>query len=121
MKKPVLICLWLIIVLPAYGQNERKVIRDGVRAYEGGQFSEAEVEFRKAGSINQESYEAEFNTGAALYGQEKYEETVKQYETLLSRTDDAGKEARCLSPQQGPGGTRQRGHTERVPKPGCFI
>ena len=82
-----------MVVISAYGQNERKVIRDGVRAYGDGEFEEAEVQFRKAENINQELYEAEFNTGAALYSQEKYEETVKQYELLLDQTDDPGKTA----------------------------
>jgi len=86
--------LVLMGFISAYGQNERKVIRDGVKAYENEEFGEAEVQFRKAENINQESFEAEFNTGAALYGQEKYEETVKQYQTLLDQTDDAGKTAR---------------------------
>ncbi len=95
MKRSVLILLVLIGmgITSAYGQNERKVIRDGVRAYEDGEFGEAEVQFRRAENINQESYEAEFNTGVALYGQEKYEETVKQYQALLDQTDDAGKTA----------------------------
>ena len=80
-------------IISAYGQNDRKVIRDGVRAFNEGEFGESEIQFRKAESINQESYEAEFNTGAALYAQEKYEETVKQYESLLDQTDDVGKTA----------------------------
>jgi len=90
-KRSSLILVVLMVVISAYGQNERKVIRDGVRAYGDGEFEEAEVQFRKAENINQELYEAEFNTGAALYGQEKYEETVKQYELLLDQTDDPGK------------------------------
>ncbi|MBE9519273.1 MAG: tetratricopeptide repeat protein [Bacteroidetes bacterium] len=93
-KRSGLILLVLMGIISAYGQNERKVIRDGVRAYENEEFGEAEVQFRKAENINQDSYEAEFNTGAALYGQEKYEETVKQYQSLLDHTDDAGKTAR---------------------------
>ena len=93
-RKSALVCLALFVLLPLSGQNERKVIRDGVRAYNEGDFSQAEVQFRKAGSINQESYEAEFNTGAALYEQEKFEETVKQYESLLSQTDDVEQSAR---------------------------
>ena len=79
--------------ISAYAQNERKVIRDGVRAYEEEEFGEAEVQFRRAENLNQESYEAEFNTGAALYGQEKYEETVKQYQSMLDRTDDVDNKA----------------------------
>jgi len=70
-------------------QNDRKVIRQGVKSYEQGDFSEAEVQFRMAEDINQESYEAQFNTGAALYGQEKYEETFKQYETLAEKAEDS--------------------------------
>ena len=69
-------------------QNERKVNRQGVKSYEHGDFSEAEVKFRMAEDINQESFEAEYNTGAALYKQEKYEESFKQYESLADRTDD---------------------------------
>lgn len=86
MKKAGLIYLFLAIMVLAWGQNERKVIREGIRAYNAGGFSEAEVQFRKAGDINQESFEAEFNTGAALYGQEKYEETAKQYESLAEHS-----------------------------------
>jgi len=92
-KRSVLILLLLMGIILAYGQNDRKVIRDGVRAYENEEFAEAEVQFRKAENINQESYEAEFNTGTALYAQEKYEETVKQYQSMLEQTDDAGKTA----------------------------
>ena len=93
MKKLVLICLSLLLLATLYGQNDRKAIREGVKAYDEGKYAEAEVEFRKAESFNHDSYEAEFNTGTALYGQEKYEETVRQYETLLSETEDADREA----------------------------
>lgn len=93
MKRSVLIFMVLMGVVSAFGQNERKVIRDGVRAYEDGEFAEAEVQFRKAENIDHESYEAEFNTGAALYGQEKYEETAKQYQALLDQTDEVDKTA----------------------------
>ena len=89
MKKASLIYLFLVTMVVAWGQNERKVIRQGLRAYKAGEFSEAEVQFRKAGDINQESFEAEFNTGTALYGQEKYEETVKQYESLAKQSQGA--------------------------------
>ena len=93
MRKLLLICTSFLLLMPLYGQNERKAIREGVKAFEEGKYADAEVEFRKAESFNSDSYEAEFNTGTALYGQEKYEETVKQYETLLSETEDVEKEA----------------------------
>jgi len=93
MKRTGILGFLLMTAVLAYGQNERKVIREGMKAYKDGEYSEAEVQFRRAEDINQESYEAEFNTGAALYNQEKYDETVKQYESLLNRTDDGKKTA----------------------------
>ena len=72
--------LMMLFTLSVFAQNDRKVIRQGVKAYEDGNYSEAEVQFRKAGDLNQESFEADFNTGTAMYGQEKFEETVKQYD-----------------------------------------
>ena len=93
MKRFFLTWMLLIMVILANAQNDRKLIREGIRAYEDEEFADAEVEFRKAENINPQSFEAEFNTGTALYGQEKYEETVKQYESLLGQTDDPVKEA----------------------------
>lgn len=92
-KRFTLILMALMVVVLANGQNDRKVIRDGIKAYEDEEYGEAEVQFRKAENINHESFEADFNTGTALYAQEKYEETVKQYESLLEQTDDTDKEA----------------------------
>jgi len=69
-------------------QDERKVIRQGIREYSQGDYSEAEVQFRRAGDINHESFEAGFNTGAAMYNQEKYRETAEHYASLVDRADD---------------------------------
>lgn len=87
-KYYILFCFILTTSFSLQAQNDRKVNRQGVKTYRQGDFSEAEVQFRKAGDINQESFEAGFNTGAALYGQEKYDETFKQYETLVEKTED---------------------------------
>ncbi|MEN8228535.1 MAG: tetratricopeptide repeat protein [Bacteroidota bacterium] len=88
MKRFIIISLLFLSAMNLFAQNERKVIRQGVKAYQDGDFSEAEVQFRKAGDINHESFEANFNTGAALYGQEKFEETVKQYESIVENSSD---------------------------------
>jgi Ca-activated chloride channel family protein len=80
--------LILFCGLSVSAQNDRKVIRQGVKAYEEGKYSDAEVQFRKAGDLNQESFEADFNTGTAMYGQEMFEETVKQYEGLVEQSVD---------------------------------
>jgi len=88
MKRYGIFFLLFLVSMATFAQNERKVIRQGVKAFQEGDFSEAEVQFRKANDLNHESFEAEFNTGAALYGQEKYEETVKQYEPLVDKSSD---------------------------------
>ena len=88
MKRITSIALLFSISLAIYAQNERKVIRQGVKDYQNGNYSDAEVQFRKASDLNHESFEAEFNTGSALYSQEKYEETVKQYEPLVKTSSD---------------------------------
>jgi Ca-activated chloride channel family protein len=75
----------LITSVSLLAQNDRKVIRQGVKYFKDGDFAKAEVQFRKAGDINPASFEAEFNTGAALYGQKKYEESMKQYEPLVDK------------------------------------
>lgn len=87
MKRIITIIL-LAVPLGISAQNERKAIRQGVKAYDQGEFSEAEVQFRKAGDLNETSFEADFNTGAALYGQEKFQETVKQYESLVQQSSN---------------------------------
>jgi tetratricopeptide (TPR) repeat protein len=83
-----LLVIFLLTGLSVFAQNERKVIRQGVKDYQDGKFSEAEVQFRKASDLNRESFEAGFNTGAAMYNQEKYEETVKQYEQVVGQSED---------------------------------
>jgi len=65
------------------------VIRQGIKSYEQGKYDEAETQFRKANDLNHSSFEAEFNTGAALYNQEKYKETAKQYEDLVNRAQSS--------------------------------
>ena len=88
--------LSLMLLLPGailFSQNERKVIRQGVKQYQDGKFSQAEVQFRKAQDLEKYSFEAAFNTGAAMYGQEKFQETYQHYETILANADDPGEMA----------------------------
>ncbi len=83
-----LIIILLFSALATFAQGERKVIRQGVKAYNEEDYREAEVAFRKASDMNKESFEAGYNTGAALYAQKKYKETVKEYQPLLGQGGD---------------------------------
>ena len=55
-------------------QSERKLVREGNNQYEEGNFSDAEVQYRKALTENPNYYKGKFNLGDAMYNQENYEE-----------------------------------------------
>lgn len=82
------VALLITVSSALLAQNDRKVNRQGVKSYEHGDYSEAEVQFRMAEDINHESFEAEYNTGAALYKQEKYEESFEQFGTVAEKVED---------------------------------
>jgi Ca-activated chloride channel family protein len=63
----------------AYGQNEKKYIRDGNTKYKDGKFAESEVSYRKAISKSTVPTDAGFNLGDALYKQNKFEEAGKEF------------------------------------------
>ncbi|MDF1572802.1 MAG: tetratricopeptide repeat protein [Bacteroidales bacterium] len=91
-----LIYIMLIIPLIAWGQEERKYIRDGYKAYLDENYSEAEVSFRKAEEEKSDSYIARYNTSTALYQQNKLEESGKRFTELLQETSDPAEQARLL-------------------------
>lgn len=93
MQRIVTIILLLVPVM-IYGQNERKMIRQGYKAYMDGEYNQAEVEFRKAEDVDKESFTAKYNTSAAMYQQEKIDESAKRFEELLAETTDDKDEAK---------------------------
>ena len=84
MKKILLIFISAICLfsMEALAQKERKFIRAGNDLFEGEKFENSEVEYRKALDKKINSYEAGFNLGDALYKQKKYDEALKQFQTL---------------------------------------
>lgn len=93
MKKGIII-IWLILPAMVFAQEERKHIREGYRAYQDEDYNQAEIEFRKAEDANAASFEAKYNTSAALYEQDKLEESGKKFSGLLAETSDANTEAK---------------------------
>lgn len=63
----------------AMAQQESSDIRRGNKQYEQGNFSEAEVDYRRGLDKNDNSFEGHFNLGDALFRQEKYPEALEQY------------------------------------------
>jgi len=93
MSKYIALFIGLICIfsLDAMAQKERKFIRSGNGMFEGNEYENSEVEYRKALDKKINSYEAGFNLGDALYKQKKYDEALKQYQALTVAEQDPKK------------------------------
>ncbi len=74
-----LIASALLAAPAAMAQKESSDVRRGNKQYEKGNFSEAEVDYRRGLDKNDQSFEAHYNLGDALFRQEKYPEALEQY------------------------------------------
>lgn len=99
MKKSTLIILFLTLLIQAFGQSERGMIRQGNKLFEDKKFNDAEIEYRKAiEKAAQTSVKGSYNLGNALYKQEKYEEAVNSMSTAnaLIKSDNPTLKAEAL-------------------------
>jgi Ca-activated chloride channel homolog len=78
------------------GQTDKKYIRKGNREYWKNNFSESEISYRKALDKNNQSADAAFNVGNALYKQKKYEDAGKQFIDNVSQHEDNGKKSASM-------------------------
>ncbi|MGP1362910.1 MAG: tetratricopeptide repeat protein [Bacteroides sp.] len=89
--------LLLLLAFGALGQEAAKFLRKGNGEYKAGKYYEAELEYRKAQELDGASSKAQFNLGASLFQQEKYDEALKSFQGLAGRTDlDASVRASSL-------------------------
>ena len=88
MIKYILYILALIISFSAFGQEEKKHIREGNKLYEEGKFDEAENSYNTALQKNNQSVKAEYNLGDALYKQKKFAEAAQQFQKVAEHTSD---------------------------------
>ena len=86
MRSTIILGLMLLIAGSASGQKypERRDIRSGNKLYEKGDYTEAEVAYRRALEKNAESYEANFNLADALYKQKRYDEAAQMNAQLAA-------------------------------------
>ncbi len=77
-----IIIIFCILNLTAFNlsaQSEKKMVREGNSQFEDGNFSEAEIEYRKALDKKPGYFKGTFNLGDAMYEQENYEESGKLF------------------------------------------
>jgi len=96
-RKMILIaCFILLSPLVSYSQGDKKFIRQGNRDYEKEKYSDSEIAYRKALDKNNASADAVFNTGDALYRQNKFDEAGKQFSQNYDMTDGSMKKSASL-------------------------
>lgn len=83
-----LVMVFLMPVIDGYvlAQGEKKLIRRGNKAFEKGDFKEAEIDYKGALERNASSPVGEFNLGGAVYEQENFEESATIFDNLSRRS-----------------------------------
>ena len=100
MKKLKFISFLLMLLLFAIGSQEsfsqslRGLVNDGVENYNEGNFSDAEVNFKKGVEKSPKSFEAKFNLGDAFFKQQRYDEAIKSYNSAFAFAKDDLEKAR---------------------------
>ena len=70
-----------------HAQQESSAVRHGNHDYRRENYAEAEVDYRRGINRNENSYQAHYNLGNALFRQEKYPEAAEQYATAAKQLD----------------------------------
>jgi Ca-activated chloride channel homolog len=78
----------------SFSQSLRGLVNDGVEHYEKGNFSDAEVNFKKGVEKEPENFQAKFNLGDAYFKQERYDEAIKSYQSAMAFAKDDLEKAR---------------------------
>ncbi|WP_253916203.1 MULTISPECIES: tetratricopeptide repeat protein [unclassified Lentimicrobium] len=73
------ILLGFIIPMTSLAQSDKKLVRQGNKEFQNGNFNEAEINYRKALDKNPQKQSAQFNLGDALYEQENYEKAAEVF------------------------------------------
>lgn len=89
MSKRLMIVICLLAALTVQAQTVEKQIRKGNRQYRKGNYTEAEVRYRKVLDDKPNNTDAQFNLGDALYKQENYTAAFEAFQKVIEMTPDA--------------------------------
>jgi tetratricopeptide (TPR) repeat protein len=95
-KNPFIYSLtFLLFSLYGFSQKDVKLLRQGNKLYDQGNYKEAEVDYRKALEINKESDKGKFNLGTAVYQEKNFNEATKIFEELSGKQLDKSTKAQA--------------------------
>ena len=86
-RRHVVMTTLILVSLNTFAQREMIDVSKGNREYRQQNFTEAEVNYRRAVETNKDSYEAHYNMGDALYRQDKYADAQTEFETAAKMLD----------------------------------
>ena len=92
---------WILVFMvfmgvSALGQNPKKHIRAGNKAYKEGKFADAEVDYRKAVAADSNYVKGKFNLGDAMYEQKNMKESAEIYGGVAENTTDSDIKSKSL-------------------------
>lgn len=93
---------------------ERRITRQGNRAYDKGDYAKSEVDYRKAIAANPSLYEADFNLGDAVFKQERYDEAEKTFARTAADTTRTDEERAASLYNKGNAQFKQRNFGDAV-------
>lgn len=88
--------LTFISSVALFAQADKKYIRQGNREYEKNKYPQSEISYRKATDNNNSSPDAVFNTGDALYKQNKFDDAARQFIENAKMNDDKAKKSAAM-------------------------
>jgi Ca-activated chloride channel family protein len=80
-KRAIILVVIFLGASVIHSQTVRSHIAKGNDAYKGGKYSDAEVEYKKALEKDANSRQARFNLGNTDYKQQRFEESIRAYES----------------------------------------
>ena len=89
-SKYILALTLVLATVCASAQTDVKLLRKGNRQYKKGNFTEAEVQYKKALDARPNNTNAQFNIGDALFGQEEYDAAYAAFEKVISVSKAVG-------------------------------
>lgn len=90
------ILISLFSSIKCFAQIDKKMVRQGNRQYEEGEYENAELSYRRALSENDTYSDAYFNIGDALYRQMKYEDAAEQFIETADMSSDKIEQAEAF-------------------------
>jgi len=92
----IVFCIMFLTTALLSAQVEKKYVRKGNREYGKDKYSESEILYRKALDKAKIYPEAVFNTGDALYRQDKFEDAGKQFRESSEKSEGIEKKSAAL-------------------------